>query len=99
VIHADGDGLDDATDAIEAGGVVDLGSVNTRPIADNSAHPQDKTADSIVGQPLRTRFDAAMTAVSALAELFPKTFLERPLPDWWDEPIPPPRKPASKKGR
>ncbi len=26
-------------------------------------------------------------------------FLERPLPDWWDEPIPPPRKPASKKGR
>jgi hypothetical protein len=42
VTHGDGDGLDDATNAIEAGRGVELGSVNTRLIAENSAQAQDK---------------------------------------------------------
>jgi hypothetical protein len=42
VTRGDGYGLDDATDVIEAGRVVELGSVNTRLIAENSAQAQDK---------------------------------------------------------
>ena len=73
--RGDGDGIDDATDVIETGRVVELGSVNTRLIAENSTQSQDKIAGTIVGPDLRARFDAATAAISALAELFPAAFV------------------------
>jgi hypothetical protein len=60
VTARNGDGPDGAVGAIEAGRVVVQSSVNTRLIAENSAHSQDKTADTSVvatvprGEPVTT---------------------------------------------
>jgi hypothetical protein len=46
VTSRDGDGPDGAVDAIEAGRVVEFGSINGPAIAENSPHPQ--AADTTV---------------------------------------------------
>jgi hypothetical protein len=63
VTFGNGDGLDGAVSTIEAGRVVELGSVNTRQIAEKSAQPQDKTADTAV-RPVDPLFIAVAPARS-----------------------------------